>query len=106
MPYLMDSMKKTRPDLVASAWDKVFTKLMEAISTEPERDLVADHLEALASCIERLGVGYLNYERMTEIHRLLDRFFHEHFEKDEERAAKRQVRTSTAFDRGYLLKVV
>ncbi|VDK40821.1 unnamed protein product [Taenia asiatica] len=90
MPYLMDSMKKTRPDLVASAWDKVFTKLMEAISTEPERDLVADHLEALASCIERLGVGYLNYERMTEIHRLLDRFFHEHFEKDEERAAKRQ----------------
>ncbi|CDI96909.1 importin 5 [Echinococcus multilocularis] len=90
MPYLMDSMKKTRPDIVASAWDKVFTKLMEAISTEPERDLVADHLEALASCIERLGVGYLNYERMTEIHRLLDRFFHEHFEKDEERAAKRQ----------------
>ncbi|VDD82167.1 unnamed protein product [Mesocestoides corti] len=90
MPYLMDSMKKTRPDLVADAWDKVFNKLLEAISTEPERELVADHLEALAGCIERLGVGYLNYERMTEIHRLLDRFFHEHFEKDEERTAKRQ----------------
>ena len=94
MPYLMDSMKKTRPDIVASAWEKVFNKLMEAISTEPERELVADHLESLANCIERLGVGYLNFERMTEIHRLLDRFFHEHFEKDEERAAKRQVKAS------------
>nr|CDS33564.1 importin 5 [Hymenolepis microstoma] len=90
MPYLMDSMKKTRPDLIAGAWDKVFSKLIEAISTEPEREIVAELLESLAGCIENLGVGHLNYERMTEIHRLLDRFFHEHFEKDEERAAKRQ----------------
>uniref|UniRef100_A0A0R3TTP8 TOG domain-containing protein n=1 Tax=Rodentolepis nana TaxID=102285 RepID=A0A0R3TTP8_RODNA len=90
MPYLMASMKKSRPDLIAGAWDKVFSKLIEAISTEPEREIVAELLESLAGCIENLGVGYLNFERMTEIHRLLDRFFHEHFEKDEERAAKRQ----------------
>ncbi|VDM00719.1 unnamed protein product [Schistocephalus solidus] len=90
MPYLLDSLKKTRPELVATAWDKVFTKLMEAISTEPERELVADHLESLANCIDRLGVGCLTSERMNEVHCLLDRFFHEHFEKDEERAAKRQ----------------
>lgn len=77
--------------MVASVWDKVFTKLLEAISTEPERELIADHLESLANCIEKLGIGCLPNERMTEIHRILDRHFHEHFEKDEDRAAKRQV---------------
>ncbi|KAG5452806.1 Importin-5 [Clonorchis sinensis] len=90
LPYLLGSLKARQPDAVVQAWTRVHKSLLRAVTNEPERDVVADHLLSLAGCIEAVGKTYITNEQLTEIRGLLDHLFHEHFEKSDERLAKRQ----------------
>lgn len=89
LPYLLGSLKARQPEAVAPAWTRVHKGLLRAVTNEPERDVVADHLLALAGSIEAVGKEYVTSEQLTEIRGLLDHLFHEHFEKSDERVAKR-----------------
>ncbi|KAL3318569.1 Importin-5 [Cichlidogyrus casuarinus] len=98
MPYLLDSIKPGNAASVPQVWARIFKGLMEAINNEPEREVLADQLQALAGCILVLGdmachedgrPNVLSSQQLTEILHLLDRLFHEHFEKANERLARR-----------------
>ncbi|CAL8094141.1 unnamed protein product [Calicophoron daubneyi] len=90
LPYLLGSLKARQPEAVVPAWTRVHKNLIRAVTNEPERDVVADHLLALAGSIEAVGKAYITSEQLSEIRGLLDHLFHEHFEKSDERLAKRQ----------------
>ncbi|TPP65936.1 Karyopherin (importin) beta 3 [Fasciola gigantica] len=89
LPYLLGSLKARQPEAVVAAWARVHKSLLRAITNEPERDVVAEHLLALAGSIETVGKECVTNEQLNEIRGLLDRLFHEHFEKSDERVAKR-----------------
>ncbi|KAA0199807.1 Karyopherin (importin) beta 3 [Fasciolopsis buskii] len=89
LPYLLGSLKARQPEAVVAAWTRVHKALLRAITSEPERDVVAEHLLALAGSIEAVGKECVTSEQLNEVRGLLDRLFHEHFEKSDERVAKR-----------------
>ncbi|KAF7250134.1 hypothetical protein EG68_09707 [Paragonimus skrjabini miyazakii] len=103
LSYLLSSLKARQPDAVAPAWARVHKGLIRAVTNEPERDVVADHLLALAGSIEAVGKAYVTTEQLTEIRGLLDHLFHEHFEKSDERLAKRQDEDYDEFEEERLL---
>lgn len=103
LPYLLGSMKARQPDAVSAAWVRVHKSLLRAVTSEPEREVVADHLLALAGCIEAVGKAYITSDQLTEIRGLLDHLFHEHFEKSDERLAKRQDEDYDEFEEERLL---
>nr|CAH8872708.1 unnamed protein product [Trichobilharzia regenti] len=103
LPFLLSSMKAKQPEVVASAWDCVHKSLIRAVTNEPERDVVADHLQALSNSIEAVGKTYITSDQLAEIRSLLDHLFHEHFEKSEERLAQRQNEDYDEFEEERLL---
>ncbi|KAA3671582.1 importin-5, partial [Paragonimus westermani] len=103
LSYLLSSLKTRQPDAVAPAWARVHKGLIRAVTNEPERDVVADHLLALAGSIEAVGKTCITTEQLTDIRGLLDHLFHEHFEKSDERLAKRQDEDYDEFEEERLL---
>lgn len=61
--------------------------ILKAMDTEPEKEVLAEQLAALAKCIEVLGNGCLTEEMMAELVKILDRLLKDHFQ----RATERQV---------------
>ncbi|CAH8670565.1 unnamed protein product [Schistosoma margrebowiei] len=103
LPFLLSSMKVKQPELVKAAWERVHKSLIRAVTSEPERDVVADHLQALANSIEAVGKTYVTSDQLAEIRKLLDHLFHEHFEKSDERLAQRQNEDYDEFEEERLL---
>ena len=62
--------------------------ILKAINTEPEKDVLAEQLAALAKCIEGLGNGCLTEEMMAVLIKILDRLLKEHFQRSAERQVK------------------
>ena len=62
--------------------------ILKAMDTEPEKDVLAEQLAALAKCIEGLGNGCLTEEMMAELIKILDRLLKEHFQRFTERQVK------------------
>ncbi|CAH8656425.1 unnamed protein product [Heterobilharzia americana] len=103
LPFLLGSMKAKQPEMVATAWERVHKSLIRAVTNEPERDVVADHLQALANSVEAVGKTYITSDQLAEIRSLLDHLFHEHFEKSDERLAQRQNEDYDEFEEERLL---
>uniref|UniRef100_A0A3Q0KE26 Putative importin-beta 3 n=1 Tax=Schistosoma mansoni TaxID=6183 RepID=A0A3Q0KE26_SCHMA len=103
LPFLLSSMKVKQPELVKTAWERVHKSLIRAVTNEPERDVVADHLQSLANSIEAVGKTYVTSDQLAEIRNLLDHLFHEHFEKSDERLAQRQNEDYDEFEEERLL---
>ncbi|KAH8867942.1 Importin-5 [Schistosoma japonicum] len=103
LPFLLSSMKAKQPEVVNVAWERVHKSLIRAVTNEPERDVVADHLQALANSIEAVGKAYVTSDQLAEIRNLLDHLFHEHFEKSDERLAQRQNEDYDEFEEERLL---
>lgn len=61
--------------------------ILKAMDTEPEKEVLAEQLAALAKCIEVLGNGCFTEEMMAELVKILDRLMKDHFQ----RATERQV---------------
>ena len=62
--------------------------ILKAINTEPEKDVLAEQLAALAKCIEGLGNGCFTEEMMAVLIKILDRLLKEHFQRSAERQVK------------------
>lgn len=70
-------------------WVFMCGDILKAMDTEPEKDVLAEQLAALAKCIETLGSGCLNEEMMTELVKILDRLMKDHFTRSTERQVKK-----------------
>ena len=69
-------------------WNFMCADILKAINTEPEKDVLAEQLAALAKCIEGLGNGCFTEEMMAVLIKILDRLLKEHFQRSAERQVK------------------
>ena len=74
-------------------WNFMCADILKAMDTEPEKDVLAEQLAALAKCIEGLGTGCFTEEMMAVLIKILDRLLKEHFQ----RSAERQVQLYICF---------
>lgn len=65
--------------------------ILKAMDTEPEKEVLAEQLAALAKCIETLGNGCLTEEVMAELVKILDRLLKDHFQRSSERQVSEQL---------------
>lgn len=86
LPFLLECAKIKGPQYLAEMWQYMCPELLKAIETEPESEVLSEHMYAMAKCIEVLGMGCLSNEQINELIRILDKTLKEHFE----RAVKRQ----------------
>ena len=61
------------PQYVQEMWAYMCPELLKAIEAEPESALVSEHLNALARCVEILGVGCLNDPSMEALVKIMIR---------------------------------
>ena len=48
LPFLLECAKIRGPDYLSSMWQYICPELLKAIDTEPEKDLLSEHMHALA----------------------------------------------------------
>lgn len=85
LPYLLESAKAKGPQFVAEMWKFIFPELLKAVESDPENEVLAEHMWSLAKCIECLGVGCLGDQEMRQIVGIIEERFKKHFEKSSER---------------------
>ncbi|KAG7160960.1 Importin-5-like 1 [Homarus americanus] len=86
LPFLLECAKIKGPQYLAEMWQYMCPELLKAIETEPESEVLSEHMYAMAKCIEVLGMGCLTNDQINELIRIIDKSLKEHFE----RAVKRQ----------------
>ncbi|GFG38740.1 hypothetical protein Cfor_07043, partial [Coptotermes formosanus] len=90
LPYLLDCAKIKGSSYLQGMWSFICPELLKAIDTEPENEVLAEHMHSLAKCIETLGNGCLTEEAMAELIRILDKIMKDHFSKAAARQEKRK----------------
>nr|CAD7200081.1 unnamed protein product [Timema douglasi] len=90
LPYLLDCGKIKGPEYLQGMWNYIYPELLKAIDTEPENEVLAEHMYSLAKCIETLGNGCLTEEAMAELLKILNKLMLEHFNKAVARQEKRK----------------
>eukprot|EP00096_Caligus_rogercresseyi_P013318 TRINITY_DN5993_c0_g1_i1.p1 TRINITY_DN5993_c0_g1~~TRINITY_DN5993_c0_g1_i1.p1 ORF type:complete len:1098 (-),score=338.86 TRINITY_DN5993_c0_g1_i1:478-3771(-) len=89
-PCLLECARIRGSEYLQSTWSYICPNLLAAISVEIDVDVKIDLLRSLARCIELLGVGCLNNEQMQELLQIMIKSFSGHFERQEERLARRK----------------
>ncbi|XP_040566990.1 importin-5 [Lepeophtheirus salmonis] len=89
-PCLLECARIRGPEYLQSTWEYICPNLLTAIAIEVDVDVKIDFLRSLARCIELLGMGCLNNEQMQELLGTMIKSFTGHFERQEERLAKRK----------------
>ena len=56
-------------------WSYICPELIKAIEAEPETDVLSEHFNSLARCIEILGVGCLNDQQMGDLVKIMIKAF-------------------------------
>merc|ERR1719342_1849540 len=90
MPYLLECAKIKGPQYLQEMWSFMLSELLKAIETEPESEVLSEHMYAMAKCIEVMGAGCLGEPGMEETIKLLDKTLDQHYVRQTERAGKRQ----------------
>ncbi|XP_071439915.1 importin-5 [Hetaerina americana] len=90
LPYLLDCGKIKGPQYLEGMWNFICPELLKAVDTEPENEVLSEHMHSLAKCIETLGNGCLSEASMTELIRILDKILKEHFDRAVARLEKRK----------------
>ncbi|XP_067014129.1 importin-5 [Anabrus simplex] len=90
LPYLLDCAKIKGPQYLQDMWNFICPELLKAIDTEPENEVLAEHMHSMAKCIETLGNGCLSKESMAELIRILDNTMKDHFARAAARQEKRK----------------
>merc|ERR1719342_1178220 len=90
LPYLLECAKIKGPQYLQEMWSFMLSELLKAIETEPESEVLSEHMYAMAKCIEVMGAGCLGEPGMEETIKLLDKTLDQHYVRQTERAGKRQ----------------
>ncbi|XP_013780072.1 importin-5-like [Limulus polyphemus] len=90
LPYLLECARIRGEDYLAEMWRYICPELLKSVDSEPEKEVLSEHMHALAKCIEVLGRGCLSEEHMAELLKVLDKSLKDHFERAQERQEKRK----------------
>ncbi|XP_076324305.1 importin-5-like isoform X2 [Tachypleus tridentatus] len=90
LPYLLECARIRGGDYLAEMWRYICPELLKSVDSEPEKEVLSEHMHALAKCIEVLGRGCLSEEHMAELLKVLDKSLKDHFERAQERQEKRK----------------
>ncbi|XP_049800660.1 importin-5 [Schistocerca nitens] len=90
LPYLLECAKIKGPEYLRDMWSFIYPELLRAIDTEPENEVLAEHMHSMAKCIETLGSFYLTAETVGELIRIVDKIMKDHFENAAARQEKRK----------------
>lgn len=90
LPYLLECAQIKGQPYLMDMWNYICPELIKAIDSEPESDVLSEHMNSMAKCIEVLGSGCLAEAHMNELIQILDRLLKEHFSKADERQEKRR----------------
>jgi len=90
LPFLLECAQIRGPQYLQEMWAFILPELLKAIEAEPENDVLAELLSSAAKCVELLGAGCLGDPGMEETVKILEKTMTEHFNRQTERAGKRQ----------------
>ncbi|KAF2351074.1 Armadillo-type fold [Trinorchestia longiramus] len=90
LPYLLECAKIKGSAYLQEMWSFICPELLKAIETEPENEVLSEHMYSMAKCIEVLGSGCLSEVQMTELVKMLDKVLTNHFERANKRHEKRK----------------
>lgn len=75
IPCLLECAQVRGGQYVQEMWSYVCPEMLKAIEAEPETDVLAEHFNSLARCVELLGAGCFNDQQMTELVRIMQKTF-------------------------------
>ncbi|XP_041482292.1 importin-5-like [Lytechinus variegatus] len=90
LPLLLECAKIKGEDYLDAKWAYIYPELLKAIQTEPEVDILQQHMESFSKCIEFLGQRSLNLNQMQEVGTTLNDMFEQHFKRQQERQEQRK----------------
>ncbi|KAA0204007.1 hypothetical protein HAZT_HAZT011606 [Hyalella azteca] len=90
LPYLLECARIKGALYLQEMWSFICPELLKAIETEPENEVLSEHMYSMAKCIEVLGSGCLSEEQTTELVKMLDKVLTNHFERANKRHEKRK----------------
>jgi len=97
LPFLLESIKHKGEVYVKNMWNYICPELFKALQTEMEPEILAVIMESVASCIEVLGVGYIDSLQMDELVECMKKHLKKNYDKEEER---REARKDEDYDEG------
>ncbi|XP_065887453.1 importin-5-like isoform X2 [Dysidea avara] len=89
-PYLLECVKVKGPSSVQAMWNFVSDKLLEAVSIEPDPDILAVMMDSLCKCIELLGTNCFTTEQYTKLIEILKEHMQKRFINEKQRQEKRK----------------
>ncbi|KAK7456557.1 hypothetical protein BaRGS_00039335 [Batillaria attramentaria] len=91
LPYLLECASIRGEQYLADMWGNyICPNLLKAIEIEPEQNVLPEHLNSLAKCVEKLGKGCLTGDDMGTLVTLLTKLLQSHFERQAHRQEKRK----------------
>ncbi|XP_071950516.1 importin-5-like [Antedon mediterranea] len=90
LPVLLECAKIKGEEYLNEMWQYIYPNIMQAIQTEPEVDILQQHMDSFAKCIEFLGKGCMNQQQIEELMKAINELFEHHFKRQQERQEQRK----------------
>ncbi|KAJ8031234.1 Importin-5 [Holothuria leucospilota] len=90
LPLLLECAKIKGEQYLVEMWAYIYPPLLKAIQTEPEVDILEQHMESFSKCVEFLGRGCLDETKMQEVAKALNEMMDSHFKRQSERHEQRK----------------
>ncbi|KAF8785478.1 Importin-5 like protein [Argiope bruennichi] len=75
---------------VQEMWRYILPSLLHSLESEPESEVLCEHMAAFSQCIEVLNCPCLQPEDLSNLMNILNKYLVGHFERSDEREAKRK----------------
>ncbi|XP_071839523.1 importin-5-like [Apostichopus japonicus] len=90
LPLLLECAKIKGEQYLVQMWAYIYPPLLKAIQTEPEVDILEQHMESFSKCVEFLGRGCLDDAKMQDVAKALNEMMDTHFKRQNERHEQRK----------------
>ncbi|GBL83789.1 Importin-5 [Araneus ventricosus] len=90
LPYLLESAKVRGDAYVQEMWRYILPPLLHSLESEPESEVLCEHMAAFSQCIEVLNCPCLQPDDLSNLMNVLNKYLVGHFERSDEREAKRK----------------
>ncbi|GFR15020.1 importin-5 [Trichonephila clavata] len=90
LPYLLESAKVHGNAYVQELWHYILPSLLNTLDSEPEVEVLCEHMAAFAQCIEILNCPCLQPEDFNTLITLLNKYLANHFQQYQYRQERRR----------------
>ncbi|GFX65974.1 importin-5 [Trichonephila clavipes] len=91
LPYLLESAKVHGNAYVEELWNYILPALLNTLDSEPEVEVLGEHMAAFAQCLEMLNCPCLNPEHFTTLITVLNKYLANHFQQYQYRQERRSA---------------